>query len=419
MDERTVYVYIDLDGIPHLAGRLWSRIRNGRESATFQYAESWVEFDGRFALDPALQVGPGPHHTPEGRAIFSAIGDSAPDRWGRELIARKARLEAKEDGRPPRTLREIDFLLEVSDFVRPGALRFALEEGGPFVSDRGRDHVPPLVNLVELLAATDRVLADAETMDDLHLLLAPGSSLGGARPKASVLDTDGSLLIAKFPARGDAHDVVRWEAVALSLAAEAGLETPACRLHEVAGKPALLIGRFDRAGETRRPFLSAMGMLSAADHETRSYMEIADALRQHGAETRKDLRSLWRRIVFNVLISNTDDHLRNHGFLYVGKRGWRLAPAYDLNPVPLDIRPRILSTSIGFDEDPSASLALALEVSDYFDLDLGDARVVARQVADTVSRWRRTAAANGLSAMQIDRMSSAFEHEDLNMALAL
>jgi len=320
-------------------------------------------------------------------------------------------MSARAEGRAPRTLRELDFLLAVSDFARHGALRFALEKGGVFVADRDRSHIPPLVRLSELLEATERVLADTETEDDLRLLLALGSSLGGARPKASVLDTDGSLLIAKFPAGADAYDVVRWEAVALSLAAEAGIDTPRWRLEVVAGKPTLLLHRFDRDGEIRRPFLSAMSMLGAADGDTRSYMEIADVLRLYGAEPRRDLRELWRRIVFNVLISNTDDHLRNHGFLYAGKQGWRLAPAYDLNPVPRDVGPRVLSTTIGLDEDPSASLELALEVADYFDLAAEGAREAVAEVLSAVGRWRQLAERYGLARGQIDRMSSAFEHE--------
>lgn len=419
MGEPTAYVYVDLHGTPQLAGRLWARVRRGRESATFEYAESWLEFDERFALEPALQVGPGPHHTAAGRAIFSALGDSAPDRWGRELIARKERREAHSEGRPPRTLREIHFLLGVSDFVRQGALRFATEEGGTFVAPRGREHIPPLVGLAELLAATRRVLLDAETDDDLRLLLAPGSSLGGARPKASVLDSDGTLMIAKFPAPDDAYDMVRWEAVALSMAAEAGIDTPTWRLEDVAGQPVLLLGRFDREGEIRRPFLSAMSMLGAADHEQRSYMEIADALRQHGAEPRRDLRALWRRIVFSVLVSNTDDHLRNHGFLYTGPRGWKLAPAYDLNPVPVDLKPRMLSTSIAVDGDPSASLQLAFEVADYFDLEDEEAREIVREVARSIGPWRAAARAHGLTTAQIDRLASAFEHEDQKIAQAV
>jgi len=184
----------------------------------------------------------------------------------------------------------------------------------------------------------------------------------------------------------------------------------------VGGRPVLLLDRFDRTGECRIPFLSAMSMLGAADRETRSYMEIADVLRQHGAESRRDLRALWRRIVFNVLISNTDDHLRNHGFLYTGTGGWRLAPAFDLNPVPVDVKPRVLSTAIGIDGDPSASLELAFEVADHFGLDAVGARGIVDEVARSVGRWRNVAGMYGLAAGEIDRMSSAFEHEDLALA---
>ena len=176
----------------------------------------------------------------------------------------------------------------------------------------------------------------------MHLLLAPGSSLGGARPKASVRDRDGHLAIAKFPNKADEVKTVLWEAVALTLAAKAGVPVPAWRLEIVADKPVLVLRRFDRQQGTRVPFLSAMSMLDAKDNEARSYLEFVDILRQHGAAPKEDMHGLWRRIVFNILISNTDDHLRNHGFLWTGPAGWRLSPAYDLNPVPIDIKPRIL-----------------------------------------------------------------------------
>jgi serine/threonine-protein kinase HipA len=416
--DRTVVAYLDLGGRPTLAGHLWARVRNGRESATFEYADSWRESEERFALDPALTVGRGPHHTPAGKALFSALGDSSPDRWGRTLITRRERAAARAEGRPPRTLYEVDFLLGVSDVARQGALRFTLEEGGPFLAEGTPDSVPPLVDLPRLLAASERVLADNESAEDLRLLLAPGSSLGGARPKASVRDADGALLIAKFPATGDPFDVVRWEAVSLELAREAGIETPHWRLEVVAGKPTLLLKRFDRHGSLRQPFLSAMSMLGASDGETHSYMEMADALRQNGAAPQRDLPDLWRRLVFNVLTSNTDDHLRNHAFLYVGKAGWRLSPAYDLNPVPLDLKPRALSTAIGYDEDTTASLELAFEVADYFELNSEEARSVAREVAGAVQKWRQVAARSDLTKPQVERLASAFEHGDLELALS-
>jgi serine/threonine-protein kinase HipA len=266
-----------------------------------------------------------------------------------------------------------------------------------------------------LLAAAERVGSDSESEEDLLLLLAPGSSLGGARPKASVRDRDGTLAIAKFPDEGDEIDAVRWEALALTLASRAGIEVPSWRV-EMATRPILLLRRFDRAGGVRIPFLSAMSMLGAEDRETRSYLEFVDALRQHGASPRADMHALWRRIVFNVLVSNTDDHLRNHGFLHDGPAGWRLAPAYDLNPVPTDLKPRVLSTAIDLD-DGTASLGLALEVADYFELDGREARAIAAEVGQAVATWRTEARALGASPPEIDRMSSAFEHTDLQDAL--
>ena len=411
-------VYIDLDGRILPVGRLWSRVRRGRESASFEYDPDWLAHAERFALEPALTLGPAAHHTPPGRALFGALGDSAPDRWGRALMIRAQRFRSRAEQRTPRTLTEFDFLLGVSDRARQGALRFAAEPGGPFLSDPDRDPVPPLIELPRLLAASDHAAAGGDDEELLALLLAPGSSLGGARPKASVLDRDGSLAIAKFPKPDDTWDTVRWEAVALALAERAGIEVPERRLVPVNDRAALIIRRFDREGDGRIPFLSAMSMLSAGERDRRSYLEIADALRQHGAAPGTDLPSLWRRVVFNVLVSNTDDHLRNHGFLYTGNAGWRLSPAYDLNPTPVEAGPRFLSTAIDL-EDTTASIELALEVAPYFGLTADEAGAVARDVALTTRNWRHAAVRVGLSRPAIDAMASAFEHRDLDAALAL
>jgi serine/threonine-protein kinase HipA len=261
-----------------------------------------------------------------------------------------------------------------------------------------------------LLSAAENVLSDSDSDEDLRLLLAPGSSLGGARPKASVRDQDGTLAIAKFPHRDDEIDCVRWEAVALRLAANAGLAVPDWRLEIIADKPVLLLRRFDRSENTRIPFLSALSMLGAVDNETRSYMEFVDVLRQHGAAPKEDMHALWQRIVFSILISNTDDHLRNHGFLYGGPDGWRLAPAYDLNPVPVDIKPRILSTAIDLD-DGTASVDLAMNVAAYFELKKDEAQEIVSEVENAVAAWRHVAAELGLESRQIDRVASAFDRD--------
>ena len=414
MDRETL-VYVDLDGAPHLMGRLWARVRKYKESATFEYDPAWLQHPARFSLEPALQPGPGPFHTPADTPMFGAIGDSAPDRWGRALMRRMERRRAERAGTAPRTLQEIDYLLLVDDEARQGALRFAEREGGPFLREEGVKRIPPLVDLPELLSAAEHVMEDKDTEEDMRLLFAPGSSLGGARPKASVIEKDGHLAIAKFPLKDDEINTVVWEAVALALAARAGIAVPENRIEIIAKKPVMLLRRFDREGARRIPFLSAMSMLGAKDNETRSYLEIVDALRRHGAAPKADMEALWRRLVFNVLISNTDDHLRNHGFLYAGQEGWRLSPAYDMNPVPTDIKPRILSTAIN-EDDNTASLALALEVAPYFELDDKKARAIAKEVATAVSKWRDEAARHNLTKNEIDRMASAFEHEDLRQA---
>ena len=415
--DREVLVYIDLNGVPCLVGRLWVRTRRNKDSATFEYDARWLEHRERFPLEPALTLGPGPFHTAADMPMFGAIGDSAPDRWGRALMRRMERRRAEREKHTPRTLQEIDYLLLVDDEARQGALRFAGREGGPFLREAGAKRTPPLIELPELLSAAERVTDDKDTEEDLRLLLAPGSSLGGARPKASVRDKDGHLAIAKFPCRDDDYNTVLWEAVALELARKAGIPVPNARIETVGDKPVLVLRRFDRRDGQRIPFLSSMSMLDARDNETRSYMEIADALRQHGAASKGDIRELWRRIVLNVLISNTDDHLRNHGFLYSGPTGWRLSPAYDLNPVPVDVKPRILTTAIN-EDDNTASLDVAMSVAPYFELDNARARADAAAVARAVATWREEAVRHGLAKAEIARMASAFEHADLEAALA-
>src|ERR1700730_14287076 len=409
---REVFVYVDIEDVPVLVGRLWTRVRSGKESASFEYHENWINNPYRFSLEPALTIGPGPFHTAEGRSLFGAVGDSCPDRWGRALIHRAERKQAKNEGRPPRTLYEADILLMVDDEARQGALRFTEREGGPFLRESKGMRVPSLIEIPRLLAATEHLEDDKETAEEIRLLLAPGSSLGGARPKASVRDRDGTLAIAKFPHIKDETKVELWEALALRLASRAGIQVPEARIEMVADKPVLILRRFDRNGRSRVPFLSAMSMLGAIDREQRSYMEIADAIRRYGASASSDLQQLWRRIVFSVLISNTDDHLRNHGFLYQGTSGWVLSPAYDLNPVPVDVKPRILCTAIDI-EDTTASVDLALSVADYFDLKPAEAKRVAAEVGIAVSKWRDEAKRVGVPDVEINRMASAFEHEDL------
>ncbi len=413
---KPIFVYIDLNGETTLVGRLWAHIRGRRESATFEYSSSWLRSPKCFALEPALVIGEGSHHTNTGKSIFGAIGDSAPDRWGRMLMRRASRKDDKDTGRTPRTLWETDYLLNVNDVARMGALRFSVIEGGPFLAERSPSSIPPMIELPKLLAASDSLLCDQESDEELRILLAPGSSLGGAQPKASVCDSNSQLYIAKFPNNKDDYNRIAWEAIALDLAELSGIRVPQRRLEFVRGKHVLLLKRFDRERSRRIPFLSGMSMISASDNEAHSYLELVDAIRSHGADPGADMHELWRRIAFTILISNVDDHMRNHGFLYNGKSGWILSPAYDLNPTPVDIAPRILASAINM-EDQEASLDSAFEVCEYFGIEIEKAKEYISRIAIAVSSWSSKAKAYGISGMEIDRMSTAFEHEDLNKAL--
>ena len=410
-----VEVHIHLNGSTRPVGLLRRQAARGRTDAvTFEYDDAWLADGSGFAIEPALAVTPGVFAS--GSRLFGALADSAPDSWGRRLIQRAERRRASREGRQVRTLGEVDYLLGVSDIARLGALRFRRVAEREFQAPSATG-VPTLVELPHLLRSAQRIERDEDTDDDLETILAPGSSLGGARPKASVID-DGHLAIAKFPKETDQYSLETWEEVAFRLAEGAGIETPQHKLIEVAGSAVLLSRRFDRSGQRRIPFLSAMAMTGLRDGERGSYPELADTLAQHGANARFQAAGLFRRMVFNVLISNVDDHLRNHGFLMRDHSGWTLSPAYDLNPTPVDLKARILATRIDLD-DATCSLELVQSVALYFGLDAGRAREIIKTVAVSVARWRTVATATGVAPRQLDRMASAFEHDDLRQALAL
>ena len=412
--DRELLVFADLEGVPVHVGRLWARARGASESASFEYERSWLASRSAFSLDPELPLAAGQFHTE--RALFNAFTDPAPDRWGQTLLRRHEVARAKKSGQRPRTLLAVDFLSLVDDETRLGALRFRDSAAEPFLSSTGK-RVPPLIHLPRLLAATARILEDKETAEDLQLVLAPGTSLGGARPKASVLDSDGILSVAKFPSREDDWPVTRWEAATLMLARAAGVVVPDHRLQLVLRQPVLLLRRFDRRGAFRVPFMSALTALSARDNQPHSYLELFDVLRREGAEVEVDLRQLWRRLVFNVLVSSTDDHLRNHAFLRE-PRGWRLAPAYDVNPMPADVRPRVHALALD-EADGAASLESIVGSTGAFGLGDKEARSIAADVGRVVKGWRKAASRVGLTARQIERMESAFEHDDLKFTSGL
>jgi serine/threonine-protein kinase HipA len=409
--ERELLVFMDMAGETVPVGRLWARTRGARETASFEYDPSWLARRDAFGLDPVLPPARGQFHTD--RPLFNAFTDPAPDRWGQTLMRRNERRRARAEGRQPRTLLAVDFLTLVDDETRLGALRFKDAGGGDFLTSTGK-RVPPVVDLPRLLSATNRIIDDKETDEDLQLILAPGTSLGGARPKASVRDKDGHLLIAKFPRKDDEWPVTRWEAATMALAEAARVEVSPWRLQLVLKKPVLMARRFDRQEGQRIPYMSALTALDASDNEQRSYLEIAEFLRREGSQVNENLRQLWRRIVFNMLVSNTDDHLRNHGFLRDAK-GWQLAPAYDLNPMPTDVKPRIHALAI--DEiGGTAALETAFEIVPTFGMTEKDARAIAAEVGSAVAGWRDTAARFGITPDEVERMASAFDHEDLKAA---
>jgi serine/threonine-protein kinase HipA len=409
-----VEVVVSIAGEDVRAGTLWSHRTRGRESATFSYADSYLALDQAYELDPRLPLVGGPQQTGEGQALFAAFTDSAPDRWGRRLIKRSERLQAEADHRSERSIGEIDYLLGVRDDLRQGALRFRDPSDGAYLATEF-DGVPDLLELPHLLNAAERLERDEVDEPELAALLQGGSSLGGAGPKAHVRDQNGRVAIAKFPSTGkDEWDVIAWESVALRLAAEAGIDVPEFSLHRIAGKSVLIVDRFDRAGEVRVGYVSAMTMLEASDGAQGSYLEIADAIERRSPGAAADLAQLWRRIAFSVLISNTDDHLRNHGFLHASSAGWSLSPAFDLNPDP-EPGPKRLATAIDFD-DSTASIESLMRVAIDFRLDEAAALRILGEVEGACAGWRRVAAAAPVSAAEIMLMGSAFETEQVEIA---
>jgi serine/threonine-protein kinase HipA len=330
------------------------------------------------------------------------LADCSPDRWGRNLILKEHR-HAQSETRPARTLTDVDFLIAVSDMGRQGAVRISAEPGGPFQAPGG--DIPKVIDLPRLLNAANAVDDDADFAAIKALLDAGSASLGGARPKASVLD-EGKLLVAKFPHQHDEWDVMAWEKVTLDLAGEAGIGVPANRLARVDEKSVLLLERFDRDGGKRIPYISAMTLLEARDGEAHDYLEVADALAEVSASATEDLHQLWRRVLFMALVNNTDDHLRNHGLVHV-KGGWRLAPAFDMNPNPDSSRPRV-TTFYGEGLRAGVLAALHDHAAD-FRLSVDQARQAHFEVATAVGQWSAYASRARIHAREIDRMDAAFE----------
>lgn len=412
VNQKTIFVYDDFSTEqPVLMGSLYVNVIKGGESYSFEYDKDWLRKTGlTLTLDPELMPYSGRQY-PTGKNIFGLFADASPDRWGRVLMNKRERILAEKEGRKPSKLYDSDYLLGVYDETRMGGIRFKANQEGPFLSDDKETAAPPWATLRTLEEASRNFENDETGLTEkwLNQLIKPGSSLGGARPKATVVDTKDQLWIAKFPSKNDENDTGAWEMVAHDLAALCGLNVPEAKLEKFSPLGStFLIKRFDRMGSKRVHFASAMTLLgktdgaSAADGS--SYLDIAAFIKSYGAQPKKDLGELWKRIVFNMAVTNTDDHLRNHAFILTDK-GWILSPLYDVNPVPYGDE---LSLNVD-EEDNSISIDLAVQTAVRFGISESDAEAQAQEILKIVrDNWEKTAAGYGLTRRQIEEMRPAF-----------
>lgn len=402
-------VHIEWQGQPRLAGRLHTAERG--TVVSFEYAREWQARPDAFSIDPvSLPLQTGPQHAP---ALFGAIQDCGPDRWGQILIERAVR--KKVLARKP--YRAIDYVLALDDSSRLGALRFRQDAASPFLAV-GTGKLPPLIRLQALLRAADAIHSETDTAADLRFLLGAGSPLGGARPKSAVALPDGRLALAKFPKPDDIRDIAAGEILALALAAEAGIRVAEHQYVSVGNCGVAVITRFDRAGEGRIPFLSGASLLGLPRDDPGAYTLLADSIRQFGHDIAGDLRELWRRLVFSLLSSNYDDHLRNHGFLMLETGRWALSPAYDLNPVPEIDRVGVGKTPIS-EDSVEPSVAGAMEAAARFGLKPADTMTILHEVFNAISAWRHTAHKLRLKKTAFDAYASAFDHALMDEARKL
>jgi serine/threonine-protein kinase HipA len=405
-----IYVFADWDDFvePELVGTLRSAVSKNKEHFSFSYNTAWLQSPNAQKIDPDLELYSGEQHSSDANNFRSFL-DSCPDRWGRLLMKRREAIIARQEERRPRVLNEVDYLLGVHDFYRQGALRFKKTLNGEFLDNDDRLAAPPISSLRELEHAAKQVEEsdgdDPEYLKWLYMLMSPGSSLGGARPKASVIDEENNLWIAKFPSQNDDHDIAAWEYLTYQLAINAGVQMAPCRIEKFnSHHHTFLTKRFDRTTSSRLHFTSAMTQLGYYDGDYEaSYLELAQFLTEHGSNTKHDLAQLWRRIIFNIAVSNTDDHLRNHGFIY-HKNGWILSPAYDVNPVTPANGLHLNIT----DNDNRLDYNLAMDVIDFFQLDKKIAAQIKSEVLASVSNWEKVAADIGISRSEQQLMAPAF-----------
>jgi len=417
-EKKEIFVYADwseLD-VPALMGILSVDFLRGKEIFSFKYADEWLKSNNTHTLDPDLGFYSGIQYLRDEKSNFGLFLDSSPDRWGRVLMKRREAILAKQEKRPARTLYESDFLLGVYDLHRMGALRFKLDLDGDFLDNNKDYSAPPWTSIRELEHASLELEKNIEQDNPdllkwLNILIAPGSSLGGARPKASVQHTDGSLWIAKFPSNNDETDIGAWEMVVNELAKKAGINTPETTIKRYNNKHhTYLTKRFDRTTSGKRiHFSSAMTLLGYSDgagaEDGVSYLELVEFIIQNGANVKQDLTELFRRIVFSIAVSNTDDHLRNHGFLLT-KQGWTLSPAYDINPNPYGTG---LKLNIS-EEDNSLDFDLVLSVAPYFRLSEKEAVQIIEHIKSVVSKWEETAVKYQIPKSEREMMSVAFRY---------
>lgn len=411
-DDKNILVYDDFSfEKPCFMGNLYVQVIRGTENYSFEFSEEWLKnTDYSIIIDPELFSIRGRQYT-NGKSIFGVFADASPDRWGRNLMNRRERILAEKDNRKPSKLYDSDYLLGVYDETRMGGLRFKLEAEGSFLSEDKNIPVHPWTSLRTLEEASRKFEKDENGLNDkwLSQLIKPGSSLGGARPKATVIDENGNLWIAKFPSKHDENDSGAWEKVVYDLAKLCGLDVSEAKLEKFSKDGStFLVKRFDRNGRRRIHYASAMTLLGKKDGMSAvdgiSYLDIAAFIKSNGAKPKSDLIELWKRIVFNMMVSNTDDHLRNHGFI-LKEKGWALSPLFDVNPVPYGNE---LSLNIN-EFDNRIDIELAIGISNLFGISNKEAKSISEEMQETINKnWMVLAEKYCLSRGQIQNMSPAF-----------
>ncbi len=413
---KDILVYASWTGLkdPALLGTLYSEIVRGKEIFSFEYSREWLTSKFAQVIDPDLQFFSGPQYLNTGKKNFGLFLDSSPDRWGRVIMQRREAILARKENRSVKTLMESDYLLGVYDENRIGGLRFKEEADGQFLNQDDNLAAPPWTSINELQEASlkfekDEDKNESEHLKWLNMLIAPGSSLGGARPKASIIDSAGNLWIAKFPSVNDTKDVGGWEIIVYNLAKKCGINVAEAKVEKFSNHQyhTFLVKRFDRTKKERIHFASAMTMLGYTNgmdsHSGTSYLELADFLIKNGAKVNEDLKELWKRIVFNISVSNTDDHLRNHGFILTEK-GWILSPAFDINPNDTGTG---LSLNIS-ETDNSLNFDLAIDIAEYFRLKKDNAKKIIIDIKSKVSDWKKAADRYAINKTEQSIMEKAF-----------